>query len=199
VNRAKLGCVEVVEQAPGALSQFAVGHGLGVTGQARREQMRVAVDRAVDRVDRFGRRENQRQLEPVEQRPKRLVNPSCVLTHASLPAFGALDPADGCRVSDRRLADRARDVCWELGDLDFRGLEVGCDLEQTDAVLGEREHERAVWEGDRAQQRLEVEAIRDLDETRSFTRFAASATRSASRGWHRKSFADRYRAVSRRH
>jgi hypothetical protein len=75
----------------------------------------------------------------------------------------ALDPADRCAVSDRRLAGGARNVCREIRDLDFGRLEVGRDLEQTDAVLGEREQERAVGEGDRPEERLEMKAVRDLD------------------------------------
>jgi len=81
-----------------------------------------------------------------------------------------LDPADGGTVRDRGLADGARNVAREVGDVETGGLQVGRDLEQADAVLRQREHERRVRKGQRAHERLDVEAVGDLDLAREVVR-----------------------------
>ena len=66
----------------------------------------------------------------------------------------------------------ARGILRQVGDLDRGRRQVRADLDHPDPVLREDQHERLVREGDRAQQRLEVEAIGDL---------AASLSRFGSR------------------
>src|SRR5262245_53941174 len=172
LNRPQLGRVEVVEHLARALGELGVGDGVRVARDARREQVRVGVHRAVDGGQRLDGGEDQRHVEPAEQRPQCLIDLTCVLAHPGFLALGALDLAAGRAVSDRRLADRARDVAREVRDGDLRRFELGCDLEQADASLRERQHERGVRERERAQERLEMEAVGDLDHARQVVRQA---------------------------
>jgi hypothetical protein len=104
-------------------------------GNGRGDQMRVAVHRPVDGVHRFAGGEDQRDVEPAEERPQGLVDLPCVLAHVRLLAFGALQTAARRAVLDRRLAGCARHVFRQVGDPDLLRLELRRELEQPNAAL----------------------------------------------------------------
>ncbi len=71
----------------------------------------------------------------------------------------ALQLAHGGAVLDGRLADRARDVARHVRHAHDLGGGVRHRLQQPHPALGEREHERGLWERDRSHQRLDVQPL----------------------------------------
>jgi hypothetical protein len=100
---------------------------------------------------------------PAQHGPQRAIDLPRVLAHPHLLALGALHAAARRPVRDRRLADGARDGARDVVDRDLEWRLVRRDLEKMRRALGERQHEGGLRERHGAQERLHVEAVRDLD------------------------------------
>ena len=159
----ELAGVELVEQLPRRLGEIALRGVLGHARQAGRDQMRVGVDRPEDRIQGLDRSEQQRRLAAREQAPQRIVDPPGVLPSRTFwPSEPWMRPlGERPRTELRRTALAAS--FGRSATLTGAGGRSRADLDHADPVLRQREHERLVREGDRAQQRLEVEPIGDLD------------------------------------
>ncbi len=123
--------------------------------------MGVRVDRSEHTVERLRRREDQRHVDAVQKRPESLVDLPRVLAEA-LPE-STLVPAARRLASDRRLPDGALDVARKIGYGDLGRLQVVHHLDDPHGALGEREDIADLRKRHRAQQRLDVDAVRYLD------------------------------------
>ena len=150
VDVAQLRRVEIVENRAGTGRKLGVRDRFRISRDALRKQMGIRVDRSVDAVDRLGRGEDQGNVEAAQERSQCAIDLSCVLAHADLLSFGALETATRCAIDDRRLTGRAGDVRRQIVDVDWRRIEVRRHLDNADRTPRERQHECDVWKCQRA-------------------------------------------------
>ena len=149
--------VERVEDRAGGRGELGGGLALGVAGDPLGEQVRVAVDGAVDRVQRLGGGEDQRELAPAVGR----------MARSTWRAYWRIRTFSPSPLWKRRRFGRSESVlARSLGRsaiVSSDGGHVARDLDHAHRALRERQHQRGLRERHRAQQRLEVEAVGDLD------------------------------------
>ena len=162
-ERRGLVLVHGVEHGARLVGELLVGLRLGVAGEPGGDEVRVAAHRPVDGVERLCRGEDERQLEAGEHAAQGVVDLPGELAEPHLLALRALQAPRRRPVADRRLARGARGVRRQPGDDDRERRPVGRHLHEPDRAGRQRQHEPGLGEGDRAQQRLDVEAVGHFD------------------------------------
>jgi hypothetical protein len=161
-NGRQLARVHLVQDLPRRGREFLGRHAVRAAANARLDEVRIAVERAVDRVERVGCGEDQGQLEPREHAAQRLVDLPRELAQPHLLALGALHPPHRRSVCDRRLPCRARGIRRQARHLDHERRSLTYDLDQAHRSGRQRQHEGRLRKRDCAQQRLDVEPVGDL-------------------------------------
>ena len=93
---------------------------------------------------------------------QRLVDLPRKLAQPHLLAFGPLDPPHRPAVGDRRLSGRARRARRQGRHIDRERRTLLHDLDQANRLRRQCQDKRGLRKCDGAQQRLDVEAVRDL-------------------------------------
>jgi hypothetical protein len=89
---------------------------------------------------------------------------STFLGEPGLLAFAAVNAAARRAIIEGRLAHRTCGIGGEAGNLDGGGGKVRRDLDQPHGFLGDHQNMGRLREGDRADERLQVKAVGDLDQ-----------------------------------
>ena len=156
--------MDAIENATCRSREVAIAVNIRIAWDAPGGEVRIGIHRAVDRIERFIRGEDQRRFASMDQPAQRMIDLACVLAQSHLLPFRPLHASAWRTIRNGSLSHRAGGILRHALDLDGDGRQIAGNFHHARSVLGEREHVGGLRPGHAAQERLQVKAVGRFDD-----------------------------------